>query len=327
MLEIRPGAIVLDYEPEHSKGWQMIRTLKMAPQTAGIPVLFFSLVEEKDQGSIMSLDYFVKPIEIEKLTRALSRHGFLGQDLQGGKTILIVEDEAEILKLNVRAVHEQIPNCKVLQARNGKEALVIMETEIPNLVLLDLMMPELDGFGVLEAMQMNKALRHVPVIVLTAQHLDENLMAKLNRGVTAVLGKGIFTIDETLAHIDQALARSKPLGFETQQIVRSAMAFVHEHFGREITQEDIASAIGVSGRHLTRCFKDELDLSPMTYLRRYRIQQARTMLEIEDSTVSEIAFAVGFSNSSHFGRVFRREVGVSPSIYRDFGDSSSKNTK
>ena len=87
-----------------------------------------------------------------------------------------------------------------------------MQREPPALVLLDLMMPELDGMGVLAAMQENEKLRGIPVIVLTAQVLTQQEMTDLNKSVAAVLEKGLFTAEETQAHIKQALARNKRLG-------------------------------------------------------------------------------------------------------------------
>jgi YesN/AraC family two-component response regulator len=195
-------------------------------------------------------------------------------------------------------------------------ALEVMRHTRPALVLLDLMMPELDGFGVLEAMQQDTALREIPVVVLTAQRLTQQDMARLSRGVTSILEKGVFSVQETLAHIEQALAQSKALGGETQRIVRKAMAYIHEHYAEPISREEIADCAGVSVRHLTRCFGQEVGVPLTTYLKRYRIKQAKQLLRIGDKNITQVASAVGFSGSSYFTRAFRQETGVSPRAYQ-----------
>jgi len=152
--------------------------------------------------------------------------------------------------------------------------------------------------------------------VLTGQVLTEEDMARLNRGVASVLGKGLFSVQETLEHIEAALARRRRLGGGAQQIVRKAMAYIHEHYAEPISLDDIAAYVGFSEQHLSRCFRKEIGITPVDYLRRYRIRQARALLETGDRSITEVALEVGFSGSSYFARVFRAEVGVSPSAYR-----------
>jgi AraC-like DNA-binding protein len=155
--------------------------------------------------------------------------------------------------------------------------------------------------------------------VLTAQALTQKDMARLNQGVVAVLGKGLFSMEETLAHIEQALSVNRRLGSDTQRTVRKAMAYVHEHYAETLARGDLAAVAAVSARHLNRCFAEEMGISPMTYLHRYRIAQAKRLLETGGKSITEIALAVGFSSSSYFAEVFRRETGVSASEYRQRG--------
>jgi AraC-like DNA-binding protein len=169
---------------------------------------------------------------------------------------------------------------------------------------------------VLKAMQEDRELQGIPVIVLTAQRLNEEEIGYLMDGVSAVLSKGIFTAEETLGHIEQALTRHRPLGSETQRLTRKVMAYIHEHFDQPISRKDLADYAGVSERHLNRCFLEETGLSPLNYLNRYRVQQAKLLLEGDRWSVMEVMCKVGFSDSSHFARVFRREAGISPSAYK-----------
>ena len=161
-----------------------------------------------------------------------------------------------------------------------------------------------------------KSLQAVPVIVLTAQRLNAQEMKLLNDGVSAVLSKGIFTSSETLAHIDQALCRNPRLGSENQRLVRKVMAFIHENFDQPASRKELADLAGVSERHLNRCFSQELGITPLNYLNRYRIQQAKQLIEQNHLSITEVMGRVGFTTSSHFSHVFRREVGVSPSDYK-----------
>jgi YesN/AraC family two-component response regulator len=252
-----------------------------------------------------------------ELAQALARQGLEAGNGAEKKTILIVDDEPAILDLHARMVEAESGKYRVLKAREGREALNVLERERVDLVLLDLMMPGVDGFGVLEAMRERESTREVPVIVLTGQALTAEDMRRLNRGVSAVLGKGMFSAVETLEHLRAALARNRKLGSEAQRLVRKGMAYVHAHYAEAITRESIARHIGVSQGHLTRCFRQELGVTPMVYLNRYRINQAKALLAQREKNVTEVALAVGFSNITYFSQVFRREVGVAPSGYKE----------
>jgi CheY-like chemotaxis protein len=310
-----PGAVVLDFEPAAERGWELMQMLKLNPTTRDIPVLFYTLSVEQDSGSVLALDYLTKPVGPEELARALERQGLVRAPHKK-QTILLVDDDPCILDLHTRAVQLHFPQCQVLQARNGREALEIMAHERPDLVLLDLMMPEVDGFAVLQAMRDREITRDVPVVVLTAQILSGDDMARLQRGVAAVLGKGLFTTAEVLEQVEIALARSKRLGSEPQRIARLAMAYIHAHYAEPISREDLAAHLCLNERYLTRCFRQETGVTPVTYLNRYRIKQARALLEGGCSSITEVALATGFSDSSYFGRVFQKEVGISPGAYQ-----------
>jgi signal transduction histidine kinase/AraC-like DNA-binding protein len=323
VMELAPGAVILELGAASERGWDILKVLKEHPDTRDLPVLFYSLAQEHNSGAVLEMDYLMKPVEAADLTRALARQGLEAGDEAEKKSILIVDDEPGILDMHVRMVQMQAPDYRVVKAKNGREALSALERERVDLVLLDLMMPELDGFGVLETMRERTGMRDVPVVVLTAQVLSEDDMARLNRGVVTVLGKGVFNIDETLGHIEAALERNRKLGSEAQRLVRKAMAHVHEHYAEALTRETLARYVGVSEDYLTRCFRQELGVTPMAYLNRYRVSRAKELLVAGRKSMTEVAMAVGFSDSNYFGRVFRREVGISPSDYRRQGGEAS----
>ena len=309
-----PGVIVLDVSLVPRQGWEILKALKGNPLTQGIPILFYSLTQ--DNGSVLEFDYLTKPIGLADLTQALDQQWLTVGSIASEKTILIVDDDPNTVEMHARMVLSHSTAHHVLKARNGREALEILQREPADLVLLDLMMPELDGFGVLKAMRERPATRDIPVIVLTGQVLTESDMARLNRGVATVLGKGLFSVEETLAHVDTALERKRKLSVEAQRLVRQAMAYLHEHYAEPISRDDVARHVGLSDDYLTTCFRKELGMAPIAYLNRYRVNQAKQLLTETQQSITAIALEVGFSDSGYFGRVFRRETGLSPEAYR-----------
>ncbi len=303
--------VVLDLGLASDHGWEILKILKHNPATRDVPVLFYNLADDRSAGSVLRLDFLTKPVGVQELVAAMAIQGRNGSS----RKVLLVDDEPEALEVYARILEAQSPEYRILRARDGREALAIIRRERPDLVLLDLMMPELDGFGVLEAMREEEASRNIPVIVLTGQNLTQEDIARLNRSVASVLGKGLFTVEETLRHIEMALGGQRKLGAEAQQLVRRAMAYVHTHYAEPISRHDIAAHVGVSERHLSRCFRLEVGMTLSTYLNRYRVRQAKALLEAGNSNITQVAMDVGFSSGGYFTRVFREETGLSPTAF------------
>ena len=246
----------------------------------------------------------------------LARQDQAGDATSGPQIVLIVDDNPALAAFHTRLIHKHNRLYRVIVAQNGREALTLIQQTLPDVVLLDLMMPELDGFRVLEHLAADEQMREVPVIVLSARSLDESDFARFHAGVSAVLCKGLFSAAEIVQHVETAMARTKRRGGAAQRIVRKALAFIHGHYAESLGREHIASVVGITDNHLTACFHEELGLAPMTYVTRYRLREARTLLETSSESVTEIALRVGFSDSAYFSRVFQREVGVTPRAYR-----------
>lgn len=309
-----PETIILDVSTDPAIGWQALRDIKANNVLSGIPVMFFSTSQVDE--SLFELNYLTKPIEISELTKALDQHWLMANSGRSICNVLVVDDEPATLDMHARIVQEHSASNRVFKARNGKEAIDLMQREIVDLVLLDLQMPEMDGFEVLEAMQAKETTRKIPVIVVTGKVLSEAEIERLNQGVTAVLAKGVFSSEETIGHIDRALEQKRRISVEAKRLVRSAMVYLHENYAKSISRQDIAKYIGVSEDHMTFCFRQELGITPIVYLQRYRVNQAKHMLKETDQSVTSIAFSVGFSDSGYFSRIFRRETGLSPEKFR-----------
>jgi len=227
-----------------------------------------------------------------------------------------VSGDPNTLELHARIVQLHSLANRVLEAQNGEQALNLLLHESVDLVLLDLHLPGLDGFGVLEKMRDDDRLRRIPVVVVTGKALFEADMARLPQGVASVLEKGVFSLEETIAHVNAALDHKHRLGGEAQRMVRKAMAFIHEHFAEPITRREIARHVSIAEDYLTYCFRQELGTTPIKYLQRYRINRAKSLLRESDTTITEIARMVGFSDSGYFSRIFHRETGMAPEAFR-----------
>lgn len=309
VIHMLPSAIILEEQLASREGWAITGMLKRQPSTENIPILAYSL--RNNQGQILELNYLHKPLQPEQLTKEFERISRSNQ-LQA---ILVVDDDPGILDLHSRLVESS--GRKAITAKNGREALERIEKQTPDLILLDLQMPEMDGFAVLDELRTRESTRDIPVIILTARLLSDADLERCNRGVATILGKGLFSNEETLRHIESALTRQHTLNRVTQQLIRKAMAYIHTHYAEALSREEIAEHIGISADYLTDCFRQELGITPSIYIRRYRVQRACELLRETNQSITQIAIAVGFSEGAHFTRTFQREMRTTPRAYRD----------
>jgi signal transduction histidine kinase/CheY-like chemotaxis protein len=311
---LAPAALILGERLAVREGWAIAGILKRQPATENIPVLAYALDAEQNHGELLELNYLHKPLQPGQLAKELAQ---ILAPSGKSQTVLVVDDDPGILDMHSRLVEQT--GRQALTARNGREALDILAHTHPDLILLDLMMPEMDGFAVLDALRASETNRDIPVVILTARLLSDADLERCNRGVASILGKGLFSAEETLGHIEAALARQNTLGGATRHLVRQAMACIHARYAEVLTREDIAAHVGISADYLTDCFRQELGITPITYIRRYRIRQACELLRNTDQSITQVAMSVGFSDNAHFARTFLREVQVTPKMYRRKG--------
>ncbi|MGC9348091.1 MAG: GAF domain-containing protein [Anaerolineae bacterium] len=199
---LRPYAITLDVVMPGQDGWETIRALKSDPETRDIPIIICSIVSNKDKGLSMGVaDYLVKPVSERQLLRALARID--GGDEEGH--VLVVDDNADDRKL-LRRILENA-DYKVTEVDGGEAAISHIRVDPPMLVVLDLMMPEVDGFAVLESLKANNATRQIPVVVVTAKELGGEERDRLQRRVESLLQKGLFDQQQLLSDVTGALER------------------------------------------------------------------------------------------------------------------------
>jgi len=179
-----PDAILLDVVMPRLDGWATLRALKDSPATRSIPVIMHSVVDNRAFGfGLGAVDHLVKPVSGTALREALGRVG-LGAEAR----LLVVDDDADVRELLQRELSSA--GYRVETARGGAEALSTLERERPSAVVLDLLMPEPDGFEVLYRMREDAALRSVPVLVLTGKELSSSDEARLSGSAQRILRKG-----------------------------------------------------------------------------------------------------------------------------------------
>jgi len=199
--EIQPAAITLDVMMPDMDGWSVLRALKADPVLRKIPVIMLTMIDDRTRGySLGAVDYLTKPVDREHLHKALSRY-YSDAD---NSAVLLVEDDTETREIMARTLEKS--GWTVSEAGNGQEALDIMASVQPRLILLDLMMPVMDGFGFLAAMRARPEWRHIPVIVVTAKDLSGADRDRLNGMVEDVLEKNAYSREDLLARVREAVA-------------------------------------------------------------------------------------------------------------------------
>jgi CheY-like chemotaxis protein len=185
-------------------GWSVLATLRQDPELAEIPVVMVSIVDEQKRGiSLGAAGYLTKPIDRERLRKVMARF----QVSSRATRVLIVEDDS-IQRERMLGWLEG-PQWKVQEAANGRVALKCLKADKPDIILLDLMMPEMDGFEVVAALDKQDEWRDIPVIVITSLDLDAKDRARLNSGVQTVLVKDRFQPADLMQQILRAV-HSKP---------------------------------------------------------------------------------------------------------------------
>ncbi len=199
--DLQPAAITLDVMMPDMDGWSVLRALKASPELRKIPVIMLSMIDDRKRGySLGAVDYLTKPVDREHLHKALSRY----YSADEGGSVLVVEDDAENRELMARTLEKS--GWEVAEAGNGQEGLDVLSSLEPNLILLDLMMPVMDGFGFLAALRAKPEWQHIPVIVITAKDLTGEDHERLNGMVDEVIEKNAYTREDLLERMSKAVA-------------------------------------------------------------------------------------------------------------------------
>jgi CheY-like chemotaxis protein len=189
--ELNPALITLDIMLPEQDGWQVLQALKLDPQTRDIPVLVISVLENSELAlRLGAVDYLVKPVRRDDLHALLRRLAPLQPSTQDFK-VLLVDDEPDIIYLVQEILTSE--NYELLAAYEGQVALKLARSEQPGVILLDLMMPGMSGFEVLEKLRADAATADIPVIVLTGRDVTDEERKFLDDQIQGLMSKSAFT--------------------------------------------------------------------------------------------------------------------------------------
>jgi PAS domain S-box-containing protein len=199
--QLRPAAITLDVIMPGTDGWAVLKELKADTQLRDIPVVMVSMVGDKSMGyALGATDYLTKPVERAQLSRVLRKYRCQNPPCQ----VLLVEDDVEIRQLMHRTLEKE--GWVVAEAEHGQAALERVRERVPDLIVLDLMMPIMDGFEFMLELRKVEAWRSIPVVVATAKDLTDEDRQALSGNVEFILQKGAYGRDQLLEQVRELVA-------------------------------------------------------------------------------------------------------------------------
>lgn len=258
----------------------------------------------------------------------------------GGKTetksktkyrVLIADDNDEIRNY---LQSELADTFRISETKNGKDALNFILKEKPNLVLSDVMMPDMDGITLVKKIKSNINVNHIPVILLTAKTTDRDKAEGFDTGADAYVTKpfNIELLKKQMLNIIENRERLEPRISDTEEnkalikqiILRPSDQILYEKIIKIVNEniadpdlnvEFLANGVGMSRVHMHRKLKELTNQSARDFIRTIRLNQAAELLKNQKLTISDVAYALGFTNLSHFSNSFREFHGISPKEY------------
>ncbi|MBW4740969.1 substrate-binding domain-containing protein [Prevotella melaninogenica] len=273
------------------------------------------------------IEQLVEPSSAEEVPNQARHIDELIQPYQTDKPeVLIIDDNIDI-RTYLRSVLSEKYN--VSEAADGKVGLELARKIVPDIVLSDIMMPVMDGLAFCQQLKTDKAISHIPVILLTARSLDEQRAEGYEHGADAYLSKP-FSLRLLLSRIDNLIESRKKLnqtwskGVDDDEIgnisneidksfLKQLRKIIQENLAdSDLSVEQIGDEIGLSRVQLYRKVKALTGYSPVEIVRKARLTRARHLLQTTERTVSEVAYAVGFSTPSYFSKCYKDEFGENP---------------
>ena len=273
------------------------------------------------------IEQLVEPSSAEEVPNQARHIDELIQPYQTDKPeVLIIDDNIDIRTYLRSALSEKY---NVSEAADGKVGLELARKIVPDIVLSDIMMPVMDGLAFCQQLKTDKAISHIPVILLTARSLDEQRAEGYEHGADAYLSKP-FSLRLLLSRIDNLIESRKKLnqtwskGVEDDEIgnisneidksfLKQLRKIIQENLANsDLSVEQIGDEIGLSRVQLYRKVKALTGYSPVEIVRKARLTRARHLLQTTERTVSEVAYAVGFSTPSYFSKCYKDEFGENP---------------
>ncbi len=204
---LHPAAITLDVMMPGMDGWEVLRELKADPATRDIPVIMVTMTDDRSLGyALGATEFLTKPVQRAQLVQLLDRYARQGAE----KYALVVDDKAENREVLRRALEKE--GWQVSEAENGQVALEKLAEQTPSLILLDLMMPVMDGFEFVMEMHKLDSSPAIPIVVVTAKDVTEEDRRRLNGDVVGLIEKGGLDRESLLAQLREQVAAIRRRG-------------------------------------------------------------------------------------------------------------------
>mgnify|MGYP001518638745 FL=1 len=257
--------------------------------------------------------------------------------------VLVVEDDEEIRKYICR---ELASDFHMHECANGKEALTLILKKEPDLIISDIMMPEMDGLTLCKKIKQNITINHIPIILLTAKSREEDNLEGLNMGADAYIVKpfSIEILRKTAINLikSREILRNSFSGSQMQEqklkklkvqspddrLLDKVMKVINDNLGNpDLNVEMIATEVGISRVHLHRKLKELTNQSTRDLIRNVRLKQAASLLANQYHNITEVATLTGFTNVAYFSTAFKELYGVPPSTYMEEQQKSSSDNE
>lgn len=241
--------------------------------------------------------------------------------------LLLVDDHPEDLRWLTALLH---PLYRLAFAETGHAGLQKAQALSPDLALLDVQLPDMDGFALCRLMRSDPTIRAMPMLFLSAQNDVQSRIEGLTQGAVDFISKP-FHPEEVLArvrvHLSLAAAREgqaveaetasvEDAGTPEQRLVRAAQRYIGDHLEEALTVSLVARQVGLSDRRLLALFREQLGQTVSGFISEERVRTGQRLLNDTDMSVQDVAQHVGFSNPGNFATAFRERHGVSPQAYR-----------
>ena len=249
----------------------------------------------------------------------------------GTVKVLVVDDDDSMLEYMRESLKHSY---KIITARNGKEGLKLAVSQLPDLIITDVVMPEMDGIQLVKALKGNSLVSHIPVIMLSGKNKLQDRMLGLDTGADSYLPKPFYMseLKSLMSNLinNRLIVKGKysgqmeqneqvnPIPFESSDelFMKRVMSIINNNISNsEFNVTQLVDEVGMSRTQLHRKFKELTGFSASRFVQNIRMQQAMKLLKEKRVNVSQIAYSVGFASQTHFSTTFKQYYGVSPTEY------------
>jgi len=285
----------------------------------------------KKDNSHFSKNDLITPLDSnsKRLTPNNSEDKLVVENVESGVKLLIVEDSLELCEYLESEFNAEY---KIKIANNGKEGIKLTESFFPDIIISDVMMPEMNGVEFCRKVKSKLATSHIPVVLLTAKSTDDELYEGLESGADAYVTKP-FNIDVLKLRIKKLIETRNQLkkrftnalsndnykveisGSDKRLLKKLDDYIAKNILNTELSIEGISEEIGISRSHFHKKMKALTGCSPSEYVRNYRLKKSLDLLKQNKYSIEEVSFSVGFSSPSYFSRSFTKFYGKSPKKY------------